>query len=60
MSAIPAIPPAVRSIDQLDAWIDANAPTATTLAQRLRFTVAVMDRATDIGREQRGETSDAM
>ena len=55
MSAIPDIPAAVRSIDQLDAWIDANAPAAATMAQRLRLHVAVMDRAAAIGREQRGE-----
>ena len=55
MSAIPQIPAGVRTIEQLDRWIDAEAPRADTLAKRLRFTVAVMDRAAEIGRRQRGE-----
>lgn len=49
MNAIPEIPASVASLDQLDRWIEANAPTPQTLADRLRFAVAVMDRAVEIG-----------
>lgn len=57
MSAIPSIPAAIVTLEQLDRWIDANAPKMAGLADRLRMTVAVMDRAGEIGacRRARGE-----
>ena len=43
MSAIPVIPASVTTLDQLDRWIDREAPKANTLAAQLRMRVAVMD-----------------
>lgn len=53
MNAIPEIPASVASLEQLDRWIEANAAQPQTLAERLRFAVAVMDRAVEIGERQR-------
>lgn len=62
MSAIPQIPAGVDTIDKLDRWIEAAAPTCdrapnegARLANRLRMLVAVMDRAGEIGARQGGE-----
>lgn len=53
MSAVPVIPVDVRTLEQLDAWIDRSAHEADSFAARLRFAVAVMDRAVEIGERQR-------
>lgn len=45
MSAIPAIPAAIVTHEQLDRWIDRAAPEADTMAKRMRLAVAVMDWA---------------
>lgn len=60
MSALPIIPPTVRTLEQLDAWIEGAAPrcdespnAGERQAARMRLAVAVMDRAGEIGARQR-------
>ncbi len=50
MGAIPEVPATVRTRDQLASWIDRTVDDAlaTNLPARLRFLVAVMDRAAEI------------
>jgi hypothetical protein len=55
VSEIPIIPASVKTINQLDRWIDAEAPRAVGPAARLRMTVAVMDRAAEIGRSRQAQ-----
>jgi hypothetical protein len=56
VSAIPQIPAAVRTVEQLDAWIVQNAARHSgTMADRLRLLVAVLDRIAEIRARQDGD-----
>ncbi|AJP72954.1 hypothetical protein [Sphingomonas hengshuiensis] len=59
MSALPEIPDSVTTLDELGRWIDSACAggLAESLADRMRLTVAVMDRAVLIGERLRAETA---
>lgn len=60
MSAVPVIPDSVSSPEALDAWIDAHAGETVTMADRMRFAAAIMERAGEIGDRQRGKSEKVM